>query len=107
MRMPWHKSKDLQLDSLDAEPEADADVRDRVAAGAPHADAAASLQVPAPPATSEPAIPDGRPALVAVTLLYEDANNPRAEFPEVAIEELAADIQQRGILQPLGRRQLS
>jgi len=39
--------------------------------------------------------------LVAVSLLYEDANNPRTEFPEAALEELAADIQQRGILQPL------
>lgn len=39
--------------------------------------------------------------LVAVTLLHEDANNPRTEFPEAALEELAADIQQRGLLQPL------
>jgi ParB-like nuclease domain len=39
--------------------------------------------------------------LVAVTLLHEDANNPRTEVPEAALEELAADIQQRGILQPL------
>ena len=39
--------------------------------------------------------------LVAVSLLYEDPNNPRTEFPEAALEELAVDIQQRGILQPL------
>ena len=39
--------------------------------------------------------------LVAVTQLHEDANNPRTEFPEAALEELAADIQQRGIFQPL------
>ncbi len=39
--------------------------------------------------------------LVAVTLLHEDANNPRTEFPEAALQELAADIQQRGILQPI------
>ena len=105
MRMPWHKSKDLQLDLLDAEPEADADADadapDRLADGAPHADAAAPLQVPVLPAASEPGIPDGRPMLVAVTLLHEDANNPRTQFPEAALEELAADIQQRGILQPL------
>ena len=98
MRMPWHKSKDLQLDLLDGEPEADADARDRFAAGAAHA---ASLKVAVPPVTSEPGIPDGRPMLVAVTLLHEDANNPRTEFPEAALEELAVDIQQRGILQPL------
>lgn len=99
MRMPRHKSEDLQLDLLDAEPEADAQAR--FADGASHADAAAPLQVPISPAASAPGIPDGRPMLVAVTLLHEDANNPRTEFPEAALEELAADIQQRGILQPL------
>ena len=99
MRMPWHKSKDLQLDLLDAEPESDAS--DRLADGAPRANAAAHLQVAVPPVVSERDIPDGRPMLVAVSLLYEDANNPRTEFPEVALEELAADIQLRGILQPL------
>jgi ParB family chromosome partitioning protein len=34
-------------------------------------------------------------------MLYEDAHNPRTEFPEESIDELAEDIQQRGILQPL------
>ena len=95
MRMPWHKSKDLQLDLLDAEPEADADVRDRLADGDLHADAAARLQVAIPPAASEPGIPDGRPMLVAVSFLYEDGNNPRTEFPEAALQELAADICRR------------
>jgi ParB family transcriptional regulator, chromosome partitioning protein len=99
MRMPWHKSKDLQLDLLDAEPEAEA--QDRLADAAPRADAAAPLHVAIPSAASELGIADGRPMLVAVTLLHEDANNPRTEFPEAALEELAADIQQRGILQPI------
>ena len=101
MRMPWHKSRDLQLDLLDAEPEADADARDRLADGAPHADAAAPVHAAISPAASELGFADGRPMLVAVTLLHEDSNNPRTEFPDVALEELAADIQQRGILQPL------
>jgi len=101
MRMPRHKSKDLQLDLLDAEPEADADARDRVADGAPHADAAVRVHAAISPTVSELSIADGRPMLVAVTLLHEDSNNPRTEFPEAALEELAADIQQRGILQPL------
>lgn len=99
MRMPWHKSKDLQRDLLDAEPEAVA--QDRLADAAPHADAAAPLHVAIPSAASEVGIADGRPMLVAVTLLHEDMNNPRTDFPEAALEELAADIQQRGILQPL------
>lgn len=33
--------------------------------------------------------------------LYEDPNNPRTEFAESEDEELADDIRQRGILQPL------
>lgn len=44
---------------------------------------------------------DGRPLLVAVSLLYEDAHNPRTDFPEESIAELAEDIQRRGVLQPL------
>ena len=99
MRLPWHKSKDLQLDLLDAEPEAVA--QDRLADAAPHADEAAPLHVAIPSAASEVGIADGRPMLVAVTLLHEDMNNPRTDFPEAALEELAADIPQRGILQPL------
>lgn len=39
--------------------------------------------------------------LVAVSLLFEDANNPRTAFPEDTLEELASDIQQRGVLQTL------
>ena len=101
MRMPWHKSKDLQLDLLDAETEADADARDRLADVAPRAGAAAPFHVAIPPAASESDISDGRPMFVAVSLLYEDANNPRTEFPEAALDELAADIHLRGILQPL------
>ena len=33
--------------------------------------------------------------------LIEDPNNPRTEFPEVEIDELADSIRQHGILQPL------
>ncbi len=99
MRMPWHKSKDLQLDLLDAQPEADAP--DRPADVPLRADAATLLQVAVPYAASDPGVPDGRPMLVSVTLLHENVNNPRTEFREAALEELAADIQQRGILQPL------
>ena len=104
MRMPWNKSEAVQLDLL--------------------VDAATALSVcptvesiPAPPSkgiadlpTESSATPlkadtsstnDGRPLLVPVASLYEDPNNPRTEFPEAALEELAADIRQRGILQPL------
>ena len=52
-------------------------------------------------ASAKPGGQDGRPMLVAVSMLYEDAHNPRTEFPEAELEELAEDIRQRGILQPL------
>ena len=47
---------------------------------------------------------DRRDAVLSVARLRradEDANNPRTEFPVGSLEELAAVIQQRGILQPV------
>ena len=45
----------------------------------------------------------GRPLLVAGFSVAPDRepDNPRTEFPEAEIEELAQDIRQRGILQPI------
>ena len=43
----------------------------------------------------------GEPLIVAADLIDEDPNNPRTEFVEAEIEELAEDIRQRGILQPI------
>ena len=104
MRMPWNKSKEIQLDLLnDSATESPIQwVAGQVVASGldgPPDSRATSQATPSdadPPRTS-----DGRPLLVSVTCLYEDPNNPRTEFPEAALEELAADIQQRGILQPL------
>jgi ParB family transcriptional regulator, chromosome partitioning protein len=39
--------------------------------------------------------------MLPVALLCEDPNNPRTEFPDEAIDELANDIRQRGVLQPI------
>jgi ParB family chromosome partitioning protein len=39
--------------------------------------------------------------LVAVSLIYEDPNNPRTEFPETELDELTDDIRRHGILQPI------
>ena len=79
MRMPWRKSGDLQLDLL----------------GAPAMPEAA----PAPsPSTGAPAC---LPSMVATNSLYEDANNPRTEIPDADLDELAQDIRQHGILQPI------
>lgn len=43
----------------------------------------------------------GEPLLVSVALLDEDSGNPRTEFTDADLEELAEDIRQNGILQPL------
>ncbi|MBT9551656.1 MAG: ParB/RepB/Spo0J family partition protein [Hydrogenophaga sp.] len=45
--------------------------------------------------------PTGKPLMVAIDRLIEDPDNPRKEFPPEAIEELAQDVAQRGILQPI------
>jgi ParB family transcriptional regulator, chromosome partitioning protein len=39
--------------------------------------------------------------MVATSCLYEDPHNPRTEIPDADIEELAEDIEQHGILQPI------
>ena len=79
MRMPWSKSGNLQLDLLDA-----------------HA---------APEAATEPQTAPGAAArsasMVPTASLDEDGNNPRTEIPEAEIDELADDIRQHGILQPI------
>ncbi|MEO8923765.1 MAG: ParB/RepB/Spo0J family partition protein [Caldimonas sp.] len=44
---------------------------------------------------------EGRPLLVPASCVEEDPNNPRTEFPDEEIAELAQDIALRGILQPI------
>jgi ParB family chromosome partitioning protein len=39
--------------------------------------------------------------LLPLAILYEDPANPRTEFPEAELDELAEDIRQHGILQPI------
>ena len=100
MRLPWNKSKEVQLDLLDAEPGTIAPfqaVEPATQAVVPKSHAGAISSASAKKLGGH----DGRPMLVPVSALYEDANNPRTEFPEDSLAELAEDIQQRGILQPL------
>ena len=48
-----------------------------------------------------PPITTGEPLLVSLDRLYEDPENPRTEFPAPELDELAADLAERGILQPI------
>jgi len=79
MRTPWSKSSYQQLDLLDAP-------------AAPEA-AEAHQAPPAPVARG--------PSMVATSSLYEDAKNPRTEITDADLDELAQDIRQHGILQPI------
>jgi ParB family transcriptional regulator, chromosome partitioning protein len=46
-------------------------------------------------------MPTGEPLMVPIDRLDEDPHNPRTEFPPEALDDLARDIAQRGILQPI------
>jgi ParB family transcriptional regulator, chromosome partitioning protein len=99
MRLPWNKSKEVQLDLLDAEPGAVAS--HQPVAPALRADVSSKNLAANSTAAAIRSGSDGRPLLLAVSLLYENPHNPRTEFPEESIAELAEDIRQRGVLQPL------
>lgn len=98
MRMPWSRSKSDQLELLDAELEALSRAQDSD-------DPRPVRQLGSAPSTrsTRPAdrSNDGRPLVVALAQLFEDPENPRTEFPESEIEELAEDIRQHGILQAI------
>jgi len=46
-------------------------------------------------------LPIGAPLLVTLSALCEDPDNPRTEFPLAELLELAEDIRQHGIQQPI------
>jgi ParB family transcriptional regulator, chromosome partitioning protein len=89
MRLPWSKPKANQL--LREPPALDSQPRER---------SAAALRSTKAVADQGPAI-TGHPLRVPLDCLSEDPNNPRTEFPQAEIEELADSIRQHGILQPL------
>lgn len=99
MQIPWRKSKQTQLNLLDAEP--DPGTSEEVAAPCARTTAGPSATVAMAPPGPGVCGADGRPMFVAVSLLYEDADNARTEFPDAEIDELADDIRRHGILQPI------
>ena len=97
MRMPWNKSKVEQLDLVDEaneehieKPISDA-IEGRIATGAATSSTTSLLDNGAT---------EGVPLLVSIDRLEQDPCNPRTEFPEGEIAELAQDIAQRGIGSP-------
>jgi ParB family chromosome partitioning protein len=96
MRLLWKKVPAAQLDLLDAK--VDGAAQPTLAASpAPTSDASQTTEL----ARRAPAAVGGLPLRVPIGLIDEDPNNPRTEFPDAEIDELADDIRQRGILQPL------
>lgn len=99
MRLPWDRSKPPQLDLLG--PEEPAPMAETLVK-APSAEAEAPLQeVPPVPVVEPLPPPTGEPLLVPLSALCEDPANPRTEFPQAELQELAEDIRQHGILQPI------
>ena len=98
MRMPWDKSKVGQLDLVDKANEA---LNERLNADVLVERAEAQTSAPSAALSLEPPVVEGVPLLVPVDRLEEDPANPRTEFPEEEIAELAHDIALRGILQPI------
>jgi ParB family transcriptional regulator, chromosome partitioning protein len=98
MRLPWSKPKADQLELLDADPVLSRD--SSLVQARQHA------RSPAPSRSTKTAdvagvSGAGRPLLVRLDQLFEDPANPRTAFPDAEIDELADDVRQRGILQPL------
>ena len=98
MRLPWSKPKSDQLELLDADPE--------VLQESTVPQARQQARSPAPSrspktAAEGAALRAGCPLLVPLDWLCEDPNNPRTEFFDAEIDELAESIREHGILQPL------
>jgi ParB family transcriptional regulator, chromosome partitioning protein len=82
----WNKAKDVQLDLLETS-------RAPVVPSDP-----ADL---APRITTTQRVGPSAPQLLPLTALCEDPHNPRTEFPEAELSELAEDVRQHGVLQPI------
>ena len=96
MRLPWKKVPAAQLDLLDESCDA-ASQLPRPAL----TESAGSTEDSPNVAQRTSAATLGLPLCVPIGLIDEDQSNPRTEFPDAEIDELADDIRQRGILQPL------
>ena len=89
MHAPWSKSKPLQLDLLSSDPVFDKDIN------------LTGVVDDGSTRSTTTSISTGQPLIVPTASLFEDPNNPRTEFPKAELEELAEDIRQHGILQPI------
>jgi ParB family chromosome partitioning protein len=96
--MPWSKTKADQLELLEADPALPCELVLDITQPLARQPAAIRSSTRTADGGSASA---GRPLLVPLERLIEDPNNPRTEFPDAEIDELAESIRQHGILQPL------
>lgn len=99
MRLPWDRSKPPQLDLLG--PEEPAPTAETPAKALTATTDAPPQEVPHMPVVEPLPAPTGVPLLIPLSALCEDPDNPRTEFPPAELQELAEDIRQHGILQPI------
>jgi ParB family transcriptional regulator, chromosome partitioning protein len=99
MQRSVQEIKEAQLDLLQSEPGSDV-TRAAVHRPAKQHPDQHSL-APGPAVVSEASRITGLAQQVPASLLYEDASNPRTEFADADVDELASDIRDRGILQPI------
>jgi ParB family transcriptional regulator, chromosome partitioning protein len=98
MRMPWNRSKVEQRDLVD---EANGEPIEGLTSGRVEDRAGAQAAFSSTAHTLGAGAAEGLPLVVSIQCLEEDPRNPRTEFPEEEIAELAQDIALRGILQPI------
>jgi ParB family chromosome partitioning protein len=98
MRIPWPKSKAEQLELVE---EGSSPPSKGLTADAVDRSVEPETCVAPTSLSLDALITEGVPLLLRVESLAEDPGNPRTEFPDEEIAELAEDIALRGILQPI------
>ena len=104
MRMPWTKSNTEQFDLVD---EANAELCEGLVSNVADEITDPRRRADRPALEIDALAGEGLPLLVAIDSLEEDPGNPRTEFPDDEVAELAHDIAARGILQPIVVRRAS
>ncbi len=92
----WDRMNAKQLELLDASPQPESESRP-----SSPSDASSRLDLSALGPVGADVHPPGEPLLLPLAALLEDPANPRTEFPVAELDELAEDIRQHGILQPI------
>ena len=99
----WKRANDKQLNLSGVEPMPLAPARtDKPTRSTGHEGGKTSVTPTRPDSAAATAnIATGNPLTVPVTSLCEDPNNPRTEFPDAELDEIAQSIRQHGILQAI------